>query len=94
MLTMLEEVVLLAVDERNGGLRSAREYSTAYALVGAVVFDLALAKRIDTDTEEVVILDTTPTGNATSVLDRETRCANRNHKRFFLIGPPNTKFVS
>ena len=68
MLTMLEEVVLLAVDERSGGLRSMREYSTAYALVGAVVFDLALAKRIDTDTEEVTILDTTPTGNAT--LDR------------------------
>jgi len=65
VLTMLEEVVLLAVDERNGGLRSTREYSTAYALVGAVVFDLALAKRIDTDTEEVLILDTAPTGNAT-----------------------------
>jgi hypothetical protein len=68
MLTMLEEVVLLAVDERNGGLRSTREYSTAYALVGAVFFDLALAKKIDTDTEEVQIIDTAPTGNAT--LDR------------------------
>ena len=68
MLTMLEEVVLLAVDERNGGLRSTREYSTAYALVGAVFFDLALAKKIDTDTEEVQIIDTTPTGNVT--LDR------------------------
>jgi Golgi phosphoprotein 3 len=68
MLTMLEEVVLLAVDERNGGLRSTREYSTTYALVGAVFFDLALAKKIDTDTEEVQIIDTTPTGNAT--LDR------------------------
>ena len=68
MLTMLEEVVLLAVDERNGGLRSAHEYSTSYALAGAVVFDLALARRIDTDTEDVVILDASPTGNAT--LDR------------------------
>jgi hypothetical protein len=68
MLTMLEEVVLLAVDERNGGLRSTREYSTAYALVGAVFFDLALAKKIDTDTEEVQIIDTKPTGNVT--LDR------------------------
>jgi Golgi phosphoprotein 3 len=68
MLTMLEEVVLLAVDERNGGLRSTREYSTAYALVGAVFFDLALAKKIDTDTEEVQIIDKTPTGNPT--LDR------------------------
>ncbi len=68
MLTMLEEVVLLAVDERTGNLRSTREFGTAYALVGAVFFDLALARKIDTDTEIIHIIDTTPTGNAT--LDR------------------------
>jgi hypothetical protein len=68
MLSMLEEVVLLAVDEKNGGLRSTREFATAYALVGAVFFDLALARRIDTDTESIQIVDATPTGNAT--LDR------------------------
>ena len=68
MLTMLEEVVLLAVDEKSGGLRSTREFATAYALVGAVFFDLALARRIDTDTEAIQIVDKTPTGNAT--LDR------------------------
>jgi Golgi phosphoprotein 3 len=68
MLSMLEEVVLLAVDEKNGGLRSTREFGTAYALVGAVFFDLALARKIDTDTETIQIIDMTPTGNAT--LDR------------------------
>ena len=68
MLTMLEEVVLLAVDERNGNLRSTREFGTAYALVGAVFFDLALANRIDTDTEEIRVVDVAPTGNA--ILDR------------------------
>ena len=46
MLTMLEEVVLLAVDEKNGQLRSTREFGTAYALVGAIFFDLALARKI------------------------------------------------
>jgi golgi phosphoprotein 3 len=65
---MLEEVVLLAVDENSGGLRSTRPQSTAYALVGAVFFDLALARKIDTDTEAVHILDRSPTGSAT--LDR------------------------
>ena len=59
MLSMLEEVVLLAVDEKSGGLRSTREFGTAYALVGAVFFDLALARKIDTDTEDVQIIDTT-----------------------------------
>ena len=68
MLTMLEEVVLLAVDERNGSLRSTREFGTAYALVGAVFFDLALAGKIDTDTEQIRIVDTSPTGNP--ILDR------------------------
>jgi hypothetical protein len=67
-LTMLEEVVLLAVDEKSGGLRSTREFGTAYALVGAVFFDLALARKIDTDTETIRIIDTKPTSNAT--LDR------------------------
>jgi hypothetical protein len=65
MLTMLEEVVLLAVDEKSGGLLSTRVFGTAYALVGAVFFDLALARKIDTDTEVVHIIDQTPTGNAT-----------------------------
>ena len=68
MLTMLEEVVLLAVDEKTGGLRSTREFATAYALVGAVFFDLALARKIDTGTEDIHIVDTAPTGNVT--LDR------------------------
>jgi Golgi phosphoprotein 3 len=68
LLTMLEEVVLLAVDENSGALRSTRPYGTAYALVGAVFFDLALARKIDTDTEQIHILDRSPTGSAT--LDR------------------------
>jgi hypothetical protein len=65
---MLEEVVLLAVDESSGSLRSTREFGTAYALVGAVFFDLALARKIDTGTEAIHILDRSPTGSAT--LDR------------------------
>jgi Golgi phosphoprotein 3 len=68
MLTMLEEVVLLAVDEKSGRVRSTREFGAAYALVGAVFFDLALAGKIDTGTEEIQIVDATPTGNPT--LDR------------------------
>jgi hypothetical protein len=65
MLTMLEEIVLLAVDETSGNLRSTREFGTAYALVGALFFDLALARRIDTDTEAIRILNASPTGNPT-----------------------------
>jgi Golgi phosphoprotein 3 len=65
VLTMLEEVVLLAVDEKSGGLRSTRPSATGYALVGAVFFDLALARKIDTDTEAIQILDRSSTGSPT-----------------------------
>ncbi|HEX4643267.1 MAG TPA: GPP34 family phosphoprotein [Candidatus Acidoferrales bacterium] len=65
---MLEEAVLLAVDEASGGLRATRPSGAAYALVGAVFFDLALARRIDTDTNAIQILDCSPTGSLT--LDR------------------------
>ncbi len=68
MLSMLEEVVLLAVDENTGELRSSRQFGTAYALVGALFFDMALARKIDTDTNKIHVIDTTPAGYA--VLDR------------------------
>jgi len=68
MLTLLEEVVLLAVDEKTGELTSARECWTEYALAAAVLFDLALAGKIDTDTEEITITDRNPTG--VEVLDQ------------------------
>jgi golgi phosphoprotein 3 len=67
MLTLLEEVVLLAVEEETGELTSSRECWTEYALAAAVLFDLALAGKIDTDTEEVMVCDSQPTGVA--VLD-------------------------
>ena len=68
MLSLLEEVVLLAVDEDTGKLKSVAGFATSYALAGAVLFDLALAGKIDTDTEALTVTDATPTGNAT--LDR------------------------
>src|SRR5260370_41843576 len=64
MLTVLEEIVLLTVDEKTGKLRSPRNYATAHALAGALFFDLALAKKIDTDTECIQLIDATPSGNA------------------------------
>jgi Golgi phosphoprotein 3 len=64
MLSMLEEIVLLTVDERTGKLRSPDRFGTAYALGGALFFDLALAGKIDTGTSEIEIVDGSPTGHA------------------------------
>ena len=64
MLTLLEEVVLLTIDAATGQLRGDQDYSVPYALAGAVLFDLALAGRIDTDTDAITVLNPAPTGNA------------------------------
>lgn len=64
MLTLLEEVVLLTIDPHSGQLRGDQQYSVPYALSGAVLFDLALAGRIDTDTDAITVLSAEPTGNS------------------------------
>jgi Golgi phosphoprotein 3 len=64
MLSILEQVVLLALDEQTGKLQSSAGFNTGYALAGAAFFDLALAKKIDTDVDSVQLLDTAETGNA------------------------------
>ena len=64
MLTMLEEIVLLAVDEQTGKLRAANRIGAAYAMGGALFFDLALAGKIDTGAADIQIVDASPTGHA------------------------------
>jgi golgi phosphoprotein 3 len=63
MLSMLEEIVLLAIDEGTGKLRGAEGYRIGYALAGAVFFDLALGKHIDTGTKDVQLFNAGPSGN-------------------------------
>src|SRR5438067_1793547 len=62
MLTLLEEVVLLTIDPRTGKLRTGN-FGVRYALAGAILFDLALAGRIDTDVDSIMLVDGAPTGN-------------------------------
>jgi hypothetical protein len=64
VLTLLEEIVLLTIDPQTGCLRGDQQFSVPYALTGAALFDLALAGRIDTDLDQVQVIDRTPTGNA------------------------------
>lgn len=64
MRTLLEEVVLLAIDANTGQLRGDQEYSVPNALAGAALFDLALANRIDTDVDSVTVINPAPTGLA------------------------------
>ena len=62
MLTFAEEILLLMLDDE-GVFLPVRGGAMEYVLAGAVLMDLAFANRIDTDLEQLVSLDSTPTGN-------------------------------
>jgi hypothetical protein len=62
MLTFAEELLLLSHDEKSGSFSRLPDLLLSVALAGAVLMDLALLNRIDTDLTELVIHDRAPTG--------------------------------
>jgi len=63
MLRYAEEILVLVLDEGRGELAPGMpERSFALALAGAVLMDLAVEDRIDTDSERLMLLDATPLG--------------------------------
>ena len=60
MLRSVEELLLLLIDEKRGDLISTPAWTLACTLAGAILMDLALEGRIDTDSERLVLLDSTP----------------------------------
>lgn len=67
MLRFAEEIVLLLLNDENGRLARVSSWSLNYALAGAVLMDLAMENRIDTDLENLILVDSTPLGD--SLLD-------------------------
>ncbi len=63
-MTLDEQVILLSIDARG---RFPEPWRTDCAAAGAVLFELALAGRLDVDNQKVVVADRTPVGSA--VLD-------------------------
>ena len=63
MLTFAEEILLLLLDDESGEFVPAPAWLRRCALAGAVLMDLALQNRIDTDLRKLVVIDPTPTGD-------------------------------
>lgn len=63
MLTFAEEILLLALDDQQGVIKPLPVSAMEYALSGAVLMDLALANRIDTDLKQLRVVDNAPTGD-------------------------------
>ncbi len=62
-LTFIEELVLLALDDDTGAQRPMPVMAFNYAIAGALLADLALANRIDTDPKQLVVLNRDPLGD-------------------------------
>ena len=61
MLRFAEEIILLLLDEERGELApNLPPHSLNIVLAGAVLMDLALEDRIDTDLEQLMLVDPTP----------------------------------
>jgi len=58
-----EELILLMLDERSGYLEMVPGWDFSCVMAGAVLADLALERRIETDLERLYLVDSTPTGD-------------------------------
>ena len=63
MITFAEETLALLLDDKTGTFLPIGKYALEHALAGGVLMDLAFANRIDTDPEQLMIIDPTPIGN-------------------------------
>ena len=64
---LAEELILLMLDEQSGYLEMVPGWDFSCVMAGAVIADLALEDRIDTDLTTLYLVDGTPTGD--SLLD-------------------------
>ncbi len=67
MLRFVEEIVLLLLRDDDGRFVTVSNWSLDYATAGAVLMDLAMENRIDTDLDSLFLIDATPIGD--SLLD-------------------------
>lgn len=63
MLSFAEEILLLALNDKKGRLYPLPDTFVDYALAGAILMELAFEGRIDTDVTNLIVLDSTSTGN-------------------------------
>ena len=64
-LSLPEELILMLLNEESGYFHQVPGWDLNCAVAGAVLAELSLESRIDTDMESFFLLDHTPTGNPT-----------------------------
>ncbi len=85
MMRLAEEFLLLLRDE-DGALSRAPEWLARYALGGAVLMELALENRIDTDVDRLFLTDSTPVGDRlVDPMLAEIAQADRSHDALYWV---------
>ena len=85
MLRFVEEIILLLLRDDDGRFVHVPSWSLDYAIAGGVLMDLAMEYRIDTDLENLMLLDATPVGD--SLLDptlAEIQAGEQNNTRYWV----------
>ena len=94
MLRFAEEIILLLLNDDDGRFANVPSWSVDYALAGGVLMDLALENRIDTDLENLILVDATPVGD--SLLDPtlvEIEAGEKRDARFWVEHTANRAHV-
>jgi hypothetical protein len=63
MLGFVEEIVLLQLDDTHGNFVDLPLSAADVIIAGAALMDLALHNKIDSDLEQLIVVDRTPTGD-------------------------------
>ena len=86
MLRFADELLFLLIDDKRGDLIPISEWSLACALAGALLMDLALEGRIDTDPDHLLLLDAAPLGDdlLDPVLEEIAQAEASQHARFWV----------
>ena len=63
MLRFVEEIILLLLRDEDGRFIQVPTWSMDYAVAGAILMDLAMENRIDTDLHNLILIDSTPLGD-------------------------------
>ncbi|HQQ68675.1 MAG TPA: GPP34 family phosphoprotein, partial [Candidatus Cloacimonadota bacterium] len=63
MLNCAEELVLLAIDDESGAFHRMIDVNFNLSLVGALIMDLALRNRVDSDLEHIYVISKEPTND-------------------------------
>lgn len=84
MIGLKEEIVLLTLDDGSGEVLGRQGLSAALALAGAVLMELSLLGRVDTDRDRLLLPSAAPTADV--VLDEALRALS-------LDPPANTGFA-